>query len=106
MTAPGGGIFPGLIFTATITIVRAPDGLDAEGNLVRDGHRAARTALVGVSVQPIRRSPSSETLADDRDVVITSWRGYTPPGRDADVRATDRIEWLGQTYEVTGEPVH
>lgn len=88
-------------FTHTITRVRAAQVTDRYGNLVTDWSAAERVAISGVVVQPVSQT---ETVTETtRQVVTTGYRVYTEPGSDVDVRATDRIEWSGEVWEVLGE---
>jgi hypothetical protein len=84
----------------TITVLRAPFKTDAYGNegTDRDWDNAARTVVAGVSVQA---QPSSE-FTQDRDAVVIRKEVYGPP--TLDLRAADRVEHDGATYDVDGDP--
>ncbi|GAA1961874.1 hypothetical protein [Amycolatopsis minnesotensis] len=89
-----------MIFGDTITRVRPLVTQDRYGSDVLDYAAGARTVFAGVCVQP--RS-SAEATADERDMVTTGWRIYSPAGMDLDIEPVDRIEWAGRTCEVIGE---
>ncbi|GAB7039706.1 MULTISPECIES: phage head completion protein [Catenuloplanes] len=82
-----------------ITRLRAPLIADGYGNQGPDWP-AAVTAVLRASVQP---ASSTEDVVDEQRTV-TRWRVWLP--RTADLLATDRIEWDGQTYEVEGDVEH
>lgn len=87
-------------FHHTATVVRPGTTTDRGGNQVEDWTNAARTVVDELEIQP-------ETQAEDADatrVVMTGrWRVISAPGTAPDVRARDRVEWDGLTYEVDGE---
>lgn len=56
------------------------------------------TDIPGCSVQPASAIEST----DRGEMLVTSVTAYLPPGTD--ITATDRIRWLGSTYEVNGTP--
>lgn len=90
-----------MIYTSSITVVRAPVVADRYGSQQRDWANATRTPVDGVSVQP---TTSSETLTEPRDLVITGWRIYSRAGTDIDIVHTDRVELdNGTVCEVVGE---
>lgn len=89
-----------MMFTDSITIVRAPITEDRYGNEVRDWANATRTVVHGVSVQP--RSATESGSDEAREMVTTGWRIYTRTG-DLDVEPTDRIEHGDRVLEVIGE---
>lgn len=79
----------------TVTVVR-PTGWDRHGDpLTGDPDE---TEVTGCSVQP---ASTTEDL-DGRDTVAGLWDLFTPAG--VDIRATDRIRWRGELYEVDGAP--
>lgn len=83
-----------------ITVIRAA-GHSADGDPTGT---AAEVDVEGCYVQP-RSSPggggsSTETLGG-RDTVVTGLIAFVPAG--ADIRATDRIRWKGDLYEVDGD---
>jgi hypothetical protein len=82
----------------TITVLRPGQVAADYGNRTTlDWSNPARTEVSGCSVQP---APSDEFTVD-RDTFITRWQVFAPD--TADVRATDRIEWNGHTYDVDGD---
>jgi hypothetical protein len=91
-----------IIFNESVTVVRAGSRVDRGGNTVPDWSPGAvtRHAVTRVSVQP---NTQNEQADPTRNAIVTGWRVYTMPGTDADVLATDRIEWDGMTLEVVGE---
>lgn len=89
-----------MIFGATVTIVRPGVKTTRAGSPVADWANATRTTLARVSMQP---GQQTETRNTDRDVAISTWRLFTRPGYDADILATDHIEWAGMTFEVEGD---
>lgn len=84
----------------TITIVRAPLASAGRygGAARRDWDAATRTPSPGWAMQPL--SASENDL--DREYAATHTRWFGPA--DADVAATDRIEFDGETFEVDGPP--
>lgn len=82
----------------TITVLRAPKVAGDYGSTeANDWDNAEAAEVAGCSVQP---APAPEFTVD-RATFISRWSVYAPP--DADVTATDRIQWSGHTYEVDGE---
>lgn len=79
----------------TITVVRpaerGPDGDPLPGT-------GSEVDVEGCSVQP----RTSNEATDARDTVISGLIAYVPAS--ADIRATDRIIWRGDTYAVDGDP--
>jgi hypothetical protein len=90
-------------FAQTVTRLRAPLVTDRYNNRVPDWPNAARTDVAGVNLQPAGSPPDSDEDTVDRQVAVTGWRLYTPPGMDLDLLATDRIEYGGRVLEVVGE---
>ena len=84
-----------------VTIVR-PAGKDAFGDPLAG---STETVVTGCFVQP-RSAASGQSASteqtDLRDTVITGLVAFMPP--TADVRATDKIRWLGDLYQVEGDP--
>ncbi|MEU6449600.1 hypothetical protein [Streptomyces sp. NPDC046979] len=87
-----------LLAPHTVTVVRAPDGFDAEGNSNTDWTGADRTTVQG-QVEPAASSENRE----NRDQVATTYLVRLPPSTA--VGARDRLEWSGMTLEVTGDPL-
>jgi hypothetical protein len=82
----------------TVTVVRpGTKPADYGTGSQPDWDTATRTAVGGCSVQP---APAAVNTVD-RDTFMTRWVAYAPDGTD--VRATDRVEWDGATYEIDGE---
>lgn len=83
----------------TVTVIRAALK-DSRGTKVLDWQNATRTPLDGCSVQP---GDTSRDF-DGRTVQVSEdWTLYAPPG--SDVKAGDRIEWEGTTFEIDGVPM-
>ena len=90
-----------MLYTQSIVIVRPGTAEDEYGNERPDwGAGATRIPVSGVNVQP---SGGSTEDTDDKQVVVTGWRLYTPRGRDVDLRETDRVEAWGTTMQVVGK---
>lgn len=84
------------LLTDTITRRRAPLVTAGYGNQSRNWAAATSQAY------PARVSPVSSTEdVVDQPRTLTRWKCTVGP--DADLAATDRIEWDGATYEVDGE---
>lgn len=88
------------MFHDTVTVVRAPIVRDRWDDDVPDWADATRTDVTGVVVLP---TAQIEDAAGNRIAVSSGWRLFSRPGLDIDLRATDRIEWNGQSLEVIGE---
>ncbi|MFE7029451.1 hypothetical protein ACFU9Y_04010 [Streptomyces sp. NPDC057621] len=81
-----------------VTVLRAPDGFDAEGNSTTDWSTAQRAPKQGL-VEPAASSENTE----NRDQVATAYTVWLPPGTSVAYR--DRLEWNGLTLEVSGDPL-
>lgn len=83
----------------SVTVLRATETPDPRyGTLRRDWANPTATVVKGCAVQQV-----SATEADvDREYAATHVRLFAPA--DADLAATDRVEYAGTTYEVDGEP--
>lgn len=90
------------MFNQTAVRVRAGTKTDRGGNTMPDWSPAAvsRLTVTGLNIQP---NSQAETADEQRDAVITGYRVQSSEGAAPDIRATDRIEWNGQTFEVDGE---
>lgn len=84
--------------TQSITRVRASTTEDIYHNDVVDWGLASETLISGCSVQP---GATTEDLIN-RDGVLIQWTVFAPSGTD--IEATDRVKYLGATYEIDGEP--
>lgn len=83
--------------TQTVTVLRAPQGRDSHGNLVRAWDQAATHDLTECLLVPV----AGTELVLNRDEVTTTWALYASP--DADLLDTDRVRTDdGTTYEVVG----
>lgn len=90
-----------MLYTSSITVLRAPEVIDRYNSSRPDWLHASRTPVTGVSVQP---TSSTESLTEPREQTITGWRVYTRAGVDIDLRSTDRVELdNGTVCEVLGE---
>lgn len=56
------------------------------------------TDVTGCSVQPVSATEST----DRGELQVTNATAYLPAGTD--ILATDRVQWLGDTYAVNGTP--
>lgn len=90
-----------MLYLQDIAIVRAGTVEDEYGNEQDDwGAAATRIPVSGVNVQPAGGSTED---TEDKQVVVTGWRLYTPRGMDVDLRETDRVEAWGTTMQVVGK---
>lgn len=87
---------------ASQEITRVRPGTKTErGSAVPDwsSDKISKLVIKGCSVQPA----SSSLSLDGRVLGISdTWTAYVPEG--SDVKAGDRIEFNGETYEINGEP--
>lgn len=91
-----------MFFHQSFTRLRAPVVADKYRNHVRDWPAATRLHVAGVSIQPAGRSETHD--AGNRDTATSGWTLRTPPGRDLDLLATDRVELAdGTVCEVLGD---
>lgn len=81
----------------TVTRQRGTVGEGSHGEPVIDWSTPV-TAVYSAEVQPVS---TAEALAAQQRTE-TRWKAFLPWG--ADVVATDRIVWDGDTFEVDGEP--
>ncbi len=83
-----------------VSVLRAPFKVDEYGNrgAERDWSLATRASIAGCSVQA---EPSSE-FTRDREAVVIRKHLFAPP--TADLRASDRVEVDGETFDVEGDP--
>lgn len=79
-----------------ITPAEVTDAYDNPTPQLEYGRDAPRRTLRGL-LQP---STSTEPATLARQPVVTSWRLFTT----APLNARERIEWLGQVFEVDGDP--
>lgn len=82
----------------TVTLVRAAQAPDRYGTLRPDWSNTTSSEIRGCDVQPI----STEEAGGAREYASTHVRLYAPG--HPNIRATDRIIWRGETYEVDGAP--
>jgi hypothetical protein len=95
-----------MMFNQSVVRVRASTKTDRGGNTVPDWSPGAvnRLTVTGLNIQPsAQANTAAETVDEQRDSVITGYRVQSTEGTAPDIRATDRIEWRGQLYEVEGE---
>lgn len=88
------------MFNQTAVRVRAGVKTDRGGNTVPDWSSPNRLTVTGLNVQP---TSQSEDVDEQRDAAITGYRVQSTEGTAPDIKATDRIEWAGQSFEVDGE---
>lgn len=84
----------------SIVVLRATVTTDAYGNRVTDWADATATTVLA-RVEPT--SSSENQGARERDQVITRYEVWVNP--DADVIASDRVQYAGLTLAVDGEPL-
>lgn len=90
-----------MLYLQDIVIVRPGTTVDEYENEQEDwGAGATRIPVSGVNVQPAGGSTED---TDDKQIVVTGWRLYTPRGMDVDLRETDRVEAWGTTMQVIGK---
>lgn len=82
--------------TDTITVLRATPGAEDDFGNPTSGVPVGTTVL-GCSVQPIE----GDEATVGRDTVVSRWRVWAPVGTD--LKATDRVRYDGDVYEVDGE---
>ncbi len=88
------------MFNQSAVRVRAGTKADRGGNTVPDWSNPDRLTVTGLNIQP---NSQSEGADEQRDAVITGYRVQSVEGTAPDIKATDRIEWNSQTFEVDGE---
>ncbi|MEU6768511.1 hypothetical protein ABZ916_39135 [Streptomyces sp. NPDC046853] len=90
------------MFNQSVTRVRAGEKTDRGGNTVKDWSPGGvqRLPVAALNIQP---AVQSESVDEQRNQVITGYRVQSAEGTAPDIRAVDRIEWRGETYEVEGE---
>lgn len=81
----------------TVTVERAAFIADAFNNQTRDWPNAVPHTVTGCSVQPL----TGPEVIVGRDTIVSRWQIFAPPG--ADLLATDRVVYAGDTYDVDGE---
>ena len=83
----------------TIDVVRPKTTTTSRGSTVPDWSDTMKTTVTGCSIQP-----ASTSLSQDGRVlgINDGWTAYVPEGTD--VKAGDRIEFDGQTFEINGAP--
>ena len=83
----------------TVTVKRA-SLVDSRGTKILDWSNPEEIVISGCSVQP---STTSRDF-DGRTVQVSEeWTLYAP--QSSDIKAGDRIEWNGITFEVNGAPM-
>ena len=88
----------------TIVIIRAPLVTDPRDNsLYRDWINAARVTVSRCMVEPMKLTEKlNQEDNRDREYSKTSVRAYVP--FDTDVIHTDRMEFMGEIFDVFGHP--
>ncbi|MEU6437426.1 hypothetical protein ABZ874_24255 [Streptomyces albidoflavus] len=89
-----------MLYTQSITILRAGIVEDDYGNEKADWADPVRLPVGGVNVQPAGGSTEDP---EGKQVTVSGWRLYTPRGMDLDLRETDRVEAWGTTMQVVGK---
>lgn len=85
-----------MLFADSVSRLRSTTVEDDYGNLIRVWS-GATPVVYAAEVQPL--SATENTV--DQDRLETRWRMWLYP--TADVVATDRIVWDGDTYEIQGD---
>ncbi|WP_435112024.1 hypothetical protein [Nocardiopsis synnemataformans] len=95
-----------LLFHQSATRVRAGVRYDRAGNPIADWSPDAvdRLPLTGLNIAS-RSQDLGEETGDDGTRATAGWWLQTRPGVDADIEASDRIEWNGLTLYIDGEPM-
>jgi Phage head-tail joining protein len=88
---------PPLVAADTVVVLRPSPVVDEYGDTVVDWSSAVSKSYRG-SVQP----RTTETATANRDGSVSTWVGFIWPAT-ADIKATDRIQFGGLTFEVDGE---
>lgn len=100
------------MYPDSVVRLRAGTKTNRAGDEVPDWTDPDRLPMDSVSVQPVSQfeslptgtaSGTGETVWTGRDQAVTSWRLYSQPGQDLDIKATDRLEFDDMTLEVVGE---
>jgi len=91
-----------MFFFDSLVRVRAGTRTDRGGNSVPDWSAGAvnRLTVGQLNIQP---ATQTEGIDDTRTTATTGWRVQSEEGTRPDIKATDRLEWRGLTYEVDGE---
>ncbi|MFE7899175.1 hypothetical protein ACFU3E_16930 [Streptomyces sp. NPDC057424] len=91
-----------MMFNQSAVRVRASTKTDRGGNTVPDWSPGAvnRLTVTDLNIQP---NTQAETDDEQRNAVVTGYRVQSAEGTSPDIKATDRIDWRGQIYEVDGE---
>lgn len=82
----------------TITHVAQDGAVDVYGNPTDTTTTTVLTGSPGCWIEQVRRS--EDTV--DKDQQVGQWHGYFPPAVELD--GSDRVEALGDVYEVDGPP--
>lgn len=88
------------MFNQTAVRVRAGTKTDRGGNTVPDWANPDRLTVPGLNIQP---NSQAEDADEQRSAVVTGYRVQSAEGTRPDIRASDRIEWRSQLFEVDGE---
>jgi hypothetical protein len=92
------------MFNQTAVRLRAGTKIDRGNNTIPDWSNPTRLTVTGLNIQPNAPANTASEIADEqRDAVITGYRVQSAEGTAPDIKATDRIQWRGQTFEVEGE---
>lgn len=83
--------------THTVTVLRGAATVDRYGDPIDGWSTATETEITGCRVQPA--AGPEDTV--DRNQITRRWLLFVPPG--ADIRATDRVRWDGDDYDIDGE---
>lgn len=89
-----------MMFNQTAVRLRASTKTDRGGNTVPDWSAPDRLTVTGLNIQPNTQDEASD---EQRNAVVTGYRVQSAEGTRPDIRATDRIDWQGQIYQVDGD---
>lgn len=91
------------MYDQTITRLRAGETTDRYNNTTADWDDPARLDIEHVMVQPTTTTEQQD--APNRVPVIDGlWICTRPGAAIPDLTPADRVEYLGDVYEITGEP--
>lgn len=87
------------LFPHQVTVQRPTPGVDRAGTPVLDYSQCVDVVVTRAFVQQPQPGREDTNL---RQATIASYTVFLPP--EVDVTAADRIQWDGNTLEVTGPP--
>ncbi len=87
-------------FTDEVVVIRAGTTTDRYGDEVLDWDAPTEHTVRNCKVNPVAGNEDTGLL-DDRAALTRRWNLAAPPC--SDIKATDRMRWQGDVYEVEGE---